>query len=105
MKQKYPTAPVVPLTLNAPVLGSTPIAIYTGTGTTDIIMSTVNNAVAGVVFGPNASMPVATDDNSFPVSSKWVRVTLSPASRFLSVVSLDGVAVTLYYYFPGQTEV
>jgi hypothetical protein len=105
MKQRYPIAPVVPYTVDFSGTGSTPVAAFDGSGTIDLIMATYNGGVAGVVFGPNASMPVATTDNSLPVGTEWVRTTIGPATRFISVVSLDGNGGTLSFYLPGQTEI
>lgn len=60
--------------------------------------------LCGVTFGPNASMPVASNDHCFPVTNVWLRMPIGPNTRYISVISLDGDDDKLYYYIPGQTE-
>lgn len=62
-------------------------------------------ATAGVLFGDSSSMSVAAANDAFPITTNvWVRVPISRATRFISVVALTGTTGTLYYYFPGQTD-
>jgi len=103
MKQKMTQAPVVPYFIDFTTPGTDPVAVFAGSGTIDIVMSALG-ATCGVVFGSSEDMDAANDSNSFPVGLEWVKCTIGPATRFLSVVSLDGDAGVLYYYFPGQTD-
>jgi len=103
MKQKYPQAPAVPFVLEFTDIGSSPIEIFDGSGTIDMIC--VSDSTCGVLFG-GADMDVADIDNSFPIAAReWFHMTLGPATKFCSVIALDGGAGTFYFYFPGQTEV
>jgi hypothetical protein len=106
MKQKATHAPVVVAWIDYGAVPDVdpPVEIWTGTGTTTIIMSVFGTGKAGVVFGASEAMDGADTGNSFPVSAEWVKTTIGPASRFVSVISCDGNAGTLYYYFPGQTN-
>jgi hypothetical protein len=104
MKPRAIQAPVIPYSIDftAAGPGTAPAEIFDGSGTIEIVMSAIGG-IAGVLFGDSTDMDTADDANSFPVGLAWVKTTIGPSSRFLSVVSNDGNDGTLYYYFPGQT--
>jgi hypothetical protein len=104
MKPRAPHAPVVTYYIDFTDLeGTAPDEIWDGSGTTDIVMCAFNGVIAGVLFGSHEGMDLADSANSFPVGADWVKTTIGPATRFISVIALDGNG-TLFYYFPGQTE-
>jgi len=103
MRQRSLHAPVVPHSVLFGGIATAPLPIFDGSGTIDIVMCALG-ATAGVLFGDSSSMTLASTTNSFPIFAEWVRMPISHATSFMSVVRLSGTSGTLYYYFPGQTE-
>jgi hypothetical protein len=104
MKQKAPQAPVIPHSVLFGAIATAPLLIFDGSGVIDIVMCALG-ATAGVIFGDSNSMSLASASNAFPIGTEWVRMPLNRATRYMSAVALVGTSGTLYYYFPGQTEV
>lgn len=98
-------APVVIDGIETTNVATTPLLIWNGTGTASIFLqSSFDGSLMGVVFGPNASMPVASSVNSFPVPFEGVVWKIGPSSRYISVFPLQGGSGAVGYFFEGQTE-
>lgn len=102
MSSKPIIAPVIPYHIDSTDPGTAPAQIWDGTGTVEMVCCA--DGPVGILFGANADMEVAAADNSFPISTEWVRLIVGPATRFISVFDLSGNAGVFYYYFPGQTD-
>jgi len=93
--------------------GTTPLLIWDGTGTASLFIQSSKDqgavvpVLVGVVFGPNASMPVASSANAFPVPFEGITWKMGPNTRYMSICELSGDVGygAVNYYFEGQTDV
>ena len=101
-------APVVMYDVYVAGAATTPALIWDGTGSASMFIQSstgYGDAPVGVVFGPNASMPVASIANAFPVPFEGIVWKIGPATRYISVCILDAaVDGQVVYYFEGQTD-
>ena len=99
-------APVVFDGIETTDVASPATLIWNGTGVASIfVQSWYGGSLMGVVFGPSASMPLASSANVFPVPFEGIVWKIGPSTRYISVFPLAGGYGAVGYYFEGQTDV